>query len=125
MSRCLTVSLFHHVGVLLVFLFPAEFCIDCNCLLDNLGSQIGLAYFIIEWMWCLYTKLNIYLECPNVVPVSALGVFSLGLPLLIMLLCGTNDKHALYVTQSIFVFLCIYCKEGLMLCRSVLLLCKI
>ena len=48
--------------------------------------------------------MSVSLCCPNVVFVSDLSAFSLGLHFVIMLLvCGANDMEVLYVTPRIFV----------------------
>lgn len=58
----------------------------------------------MERMYCLYTVMSVSFCCPNVVPVSDLSAFSLGLHFLMMLLtCGANDIEVLYVTPRIFV----------------------
>ena len=58
----------------------------------------------MERMYCLYTVVSVSLCCPNVVLVSDLSAFSLGLHFVVMLLtCGANDIEVLYVTPRIFV----------------------
>ena len=58
----------------------------------------------MERMYCLYTVASVSLCCPNVVLVSDLSAFSLGLHFVVMLLtCGANDIEVLYVTPRIFV----------------------
>ena len=58
----------------------------------------------MDLIYCLYTVVSVSLCCPNVVLVSALSVFSLGLHLVtILLTCGAKDMDVLYVTPSILV----------------------
>lgn len=50
-------------------------------------------------MCCLYSRVSVSLDCPNVVPIDALSVFSLGVHLVILLLMGdANDMDVLYVS---------------------------
>ena len=71
---------------------------------------------MMDRMYCLYTVMSVSLCCPNVVLVSDLSAFSLGLHFVTMLFTyGANDMDVLYVAPSISVS----CVCGIMVSFSV------